>query len=145
MSLGERVNSVPAFWFEVEVDDKPWAVVQTVSGLGASWEQPLEIWEDASHYRVVPTKKKWSNIVLKGAVVNEKKFFKWFEDVTIGKIKDARKGVTIHLVQAGKTVATWHARDAFPLKYTAPTFDTNSTAIAFETIEITHLELKREP
>ncbi len=91
MRVGERVDTAPAFWFEINVGDHQWMVVQSVTGVGVSWEKPLEIWEDATHYRIVPTKKKWSNIVLKG-----------------------------------------------------PTFDTNSTAIAFETIELTHLGLTRD-
>jgi phage tail-like protein len=144
MRVGERVDTAPAFWFEILVGDKQWMVVQSVTGVGASWEQPLEIWEDATHYRVVPTKKKWSNIVLKGAVVDEKEFFKWFDGVKLGNVADSRKDVVIHLIHAGKTIATWHAERAFPVKYGGPTFDTNSTSIAFETIELTHLGLKRE-
>jgi phage tail-like protein len=144
MSVGERVDTAAAYWFEVHVDDAPWMVVQTVSGLGASWEQSMEIWEDASTYRVVPTKIKWSNIVLKGAVVEKKLFFDWFTQVKIGAVGKARKKVVINLKHAGKTISTWSAEGALPLKYSGPMFDASSTSIAFETIELTHLGLKRE-
>jgi phage tail-like protein len=144
MRVGERVDTAPAFWFEIDVGEQQWMVVQSVTGVGVSWEQPLEIWEDATSYRVVPTKKKWSNIVLKGAVVDEKKFFEWFDKVQLGEVGKNRREVEINLIHAGKRIARWSATGAFPVKYTGPTFDTNSAAIAFETIELTHLGLKRD-
>jgi phage tail-like protein len=144
MSLGERVDSAPACWFEIHVGHDQWMIVQSVSGLGASWDQtPLQIWEDAGHYRYVPTKMKWTNLVLKGAVVDQLKFFDWFKKVQIGAINKARQDVVIHVKRAGKTLGTWTATGAFPVKYTGPTFDVNSTTIAFETIELTHLGIER--
>jgi phage tail-like protein len=141
---GERHDAAPACWFEVHADDDLWMVVQTVGGLGASWEQPLEVWEGASSYRVVPTKKKWSNIVLKGVIVDKMAFYKWFDSVEIGKIKDARKHLSIKLKRAGKEIASWDVMEAFPMKYSGPALDTSSQALAFETIEITHRGIHRQ-
>jgi phage tail-like protein len=144
MSVGDRVDPAPACWFEVHAGDDLWMVVQTVSGIGASWEQPLEIWEGANGYRIIPTKKKWPNLVLKGVIVDKMRFYEWFESVQIGRIGRARKHLSIRLKQGGKDVASWDVIEAFPLKYSGPTLDTSSSALAFETIEITHHGITRQ-
>jgi phage tail-like protein len=153
VSIGDRVEGTPVYWFEVEIDEpagnkSTWIVVRSVSGVSQSFD-PYELWEGGSsdQQQVLPGKKRWPNLVLQGAVVDEKAFFDWFSKVQIGKLKDARAHGTIRLKKgggdSGKVIATWDFVGAFPIKYAGPSFDTHATTIAFETIELTHLGLKR--
>ena len=44
----------------------------------------------------------------------------------------------------GKIVANWNVVGAYPLSYTGPSFDSNSNAVAFESIELTHMGIIRD-
>jgi phage tail-like protein len=146
-----------AYWFEVQID-KPaggvpswksstWFVVRSISGLVQIMDTQ-DVWEGGAsgEYRTLPGKKHWPNLVLQGVVAkDDKSFFDWFHGVTIGKIKDSRASGHIRLKQGGNNtaVAEWHIKEAFPIKYTGPSLDTNSALLAFETIELTHKGIER--
>ncbi len=150
MTLAARHEGAGAYWFEVEVDapggtGETWFIVRSVSGLGSSIEITDRWVGGASgQYTALPGKTKWPNLVLQGAVVEKKVFFDWFNKVKIGQIASARSDGTIRLKHGlDETVAEWNITGAYPVRYTGPTLDMHSTAVAIETIELTHQGLER--
>jgi phage tail-like protein len=150
MTLASRHEGAGAYWFEIEVappggSDTTWFIVRSVSGLGETIDM-TDRWIGGADgpYQPVPGKTRWANIVLQGAVVEKKVFFDWFASVKIGQIKDARSHATIRLKHGlNETVAQWDITGAYPVKYIGPTLDMHSTAVAIETIELTHQGVKR--
>ena len=157
MTERSAVEAIGAYWFEVQID-KPaasvpswkastWFVVRSISGLVQIMETQ-DIYEGGAsgQYKTLPGKTHWPSLVLQGVVAkDDKTFFEWFASVKIGKIGESRAHGTIRLKQGGNNsaLATWVFEGAFPIKYTGPSLDTHSTLLAFETIELTHLGLKR--
>jgi phage tail-like protein len=68
----------------------------------------------------------------------------WHQDVAAGNIQ--RRNGTIYLLnQAGQIpVMSWDVLDALPLKWTGPTLNAESAAVAFESVELTHRGLVRK-
>jgi phage tail-like protein len=66
----------------------------------------------------------------------------WHQDVASGRIR--RRNGTIYLLnQAQVPVLWWHFREALPLKWTGPDLRAATSAVAFESIELTHRGLTR--
>jgi phage tail-like protein len=158
MSERSLVEGSGAYWFEILVDPpaghKPvwtastWLLCRSVSGLGQSMET-IAIWEGGAsgQYRMLPVRKSWQNLVLQGVVaIAQTAFFDWFDSVTIGRIGKARANGLIALRNGDNPspIATWTFTGAFPVKYTGPTLDRQSSLLAFETIELTHQGLERK-
>ncbi len=146
-----------AYWFEVSVDSpgghvpswkaSTWFVVRSISGLVQILDtQDISVGGASGQHQTLPGRKHWPSLILQGVVAaNDKSFFDWFNGVQIGTIGQSRASGHIRLKHgASKTpVATWDFVGAYPIKYTGPTLDTNSTLLAFETIELTHQGLTR--
>ena len=57
-----------------------------------------------------------------------------------------RQNVTVVLFDTvGDVVVRWHFNKAYPVKWTGPQFTADSTAIAIESIELTHEGLTVDP
>lgn len=146
-----------AYWFEVVVDPpvghapswkaSTWFVVRSISGLVQIIDtQDVWVGGASGQYQTLPGKKHWPSLVLQGVVAkDDKSFFDWFNGVKIGTIGQSRAHGHIRLKHGGTTtpVATWDFIGAYPIKYTGPSFDTNSSLLAFETIELTHMGITR--
>ena len=66
----------------------------------------------------------------------------WHQDVVAGTIK--RRNGTIYLLNAQSIpVRWWNFNDALPMKWTGPELQASSSAVAFESIEISHRGLSR--
>lgn len=85
---------------------------------------------------------KYSNITLKHGVTDSMDLYNWMKDCVEGKIE--RKVVTIiALSETGSPLATWEITEAWPVKYTAPSFNATGSEVAIESLEIVHEGLKR--
>jgi phage tail-like protein len=131
--------------FTVEVDGVPIGRFTEVNGLEVTLETE-EFKEggvnDYVHH--LPTRLSWPNITLKRGITFENLLYTWFSS-SVGK-KFARTGkagasrsVAITLVSAtGKRLRSWELEDAYPVKWTGPTFATESSDFATEQLEIAH-------
>jgi phage tail-like protein len=82
-------------------------------------------------------------LVLKHGVSPIDGLWGWHQDVASGTIQ--RRNGTIHLLdQAQGPVRLWHFHEALPLKWTGPELRASGSAVAFESIELTHKGLTRE-
>lgn len=90
----------------------------------------------------VPGLKEYSNIILKQGLVDSKVLYDWMIAGVNGAVQ--RKTVTITLLDAEeKAAASWQVINAWPVKYTAPEFNAQSSEIAIETLEVAHEGMTR--
>jgi phage tail-like protein len=95
-----------------------------------------------------------SRLVLKRGIGDLKYLWSWYQDVTQGKI--ARRNVTIILhdpgsdegprqwtAQENAAPTKWIFKEACPVKWTGPELRANTSAIAFESVELIHRGLGR--
>jgi phage tail-like protein len=66
----------------------------------------------------------------------------WHQDVSAGHIR--RRNGTIYLLNKQQVpVLWWHFREALPMKWSGPDLRAESSAVAFESIELAHRGLTR--
>jgi len=146
MAQGQRVDPYRNFKFRVEIDGL------TVAGFSecdipAATVEVIEYREGSEEVtpRKLPGLVKYSNITLKRGVTNTKEFFQWFRLVVQGKISQARRNMSIALLDdEGNEVARWKFRNAWPTKYEGPKLNARTSEVAIETLEITHEGLDLE-
>lgn len=147
--MAARKDPYTAFQFVVEIAGKPAAGFSEVSGL--VFETEVETFReggvnDREQQRAGPAKFP-SRLVLKRGLGDIKDLWSWYQDVAKGII--ARRNVTIVLnAVKGKDPTQWNAegniptqwifKEACPVKWTGPELRANTSAIAFESVELIH-------
>ncbi|HWR60828.1 MAG TPA: phage tail protein [Clostridia bacterium] len=130
------------FRFLVEIDGLLSGGFTHVSGLEVETEEE-EYHEgglnEYSHH--IPVRTKYSRLVLRKGFASSNDLWDWYEQVTSGKI--SRKSGSIILLDArGQEICRWNFFDAYPVKWTGPELDSESSRIAVETLEIVHNGIK---
>jgi phage tail-like protein len=92
--------------------------------------------------RKLPGLNKYSPITLKRGITDSDELWKWRATVIDGAIM-RKNGSIILLDDAGKEKLRWNFFNAWPSKWTGPALNSTSTAIAVESLEITHEEVKK--
>ena len=131
--------------FSVDIDKVPIGRFTEVSGLEVSLE--TEEFKEGGvngHTHHLPTRLVWPNITLKRGITFENLLLVWFEEsvgpkfASTGKAGSSRE-VAINLISStGKTLRTWTLHDAYPVKWTGPSFAADSNDFATEQLEIAH-------
>ena len=130
---------VPAIWFELKLTPKqaPLGYFTEVSGLTAELET-LTYNEGGRNDRVhkLPTRMKHPNLVLKRGVPTIKDLQQWALESFMGP---DRKEITLTMYnQQLEKVRTWSFKNAYPVKWTGPAFNSAQNTVATEVIEIAH-------
>ena len=95
--------------------------------------------------RKIPGRLKWQDVTLKRGITSDLEIWKWRETVIKGTIGDARKNISIHMLdRAYKPVATWHFSNAWPSKVSGPSFKSDSNEFGVEEVTIVHEGMYRE-
>jgi len=143
MPTGSRTDPFRGFNFLVEIDGITRAGFQEVGGLDASTD-PVDYREgnDPNHVRKLSGLNKYSPITLKYGITTDPEFWKWRETVIDGKT-ERKNGSIVLLDETGAEKIRWNFTNGWPTKWTGPSLNSTSTAVAIETVEITHEELKR--
>jgi phage tail-like protein len=143
MPTGSRTDPFRGFNFLVEIDGITQAGFQEVGGLDASTDAvDYREGTDANHVRKLSGMNKYSPITLKRGITTEPELWKWRETVIDGKT-ERKNGSIVLLDETGAEKIRWNFTNGWPTKWTGPSFNSTSTAVAIETLEITHEELKR--
>jgi phage tail-like protein len=144
MATGDRIDPYRGFNFLVEIDGLTLAGFQEVSGLDSSTD-PVDYREgsDPNHVRKLPGLNKYSAITLKRGITDSDELWKWRQSVIDGKTV-RKTGAIILLDEARQEKLRWNFDKAWPSKWTGPALNATSTAVAIETLEITHEELTRQ-
>ena len=140
---GERIDPYKNFRFRVEIEGLQQAGFREVSGFDASLDviEYREVDQEITK-RKIPGLAKYSNITLKWGVTDSVELYTWLEECIDGTI--TRKTVTIiALNETGDDVATWTVSEAWPVKYTAASFNATNSEVAIDSIEIAHEGMKR--
>jgi phage tail-like protein len=133
----------PAIWFELKLTplSKPIGYYTEVSGLTAEIEVMTynEGGRNDSVHKL-PTRMKHPNLVLKRGVTTVKDLEAWLEDSFMGP---TRKEITLTMYnQQLNKIRTWSFKNAYPVKWTGPSFNSGQNAVATEAIEIVHDGIK---
>jgi phage tail-like protein len=132
----DKIGIAPRF--AVEVDGTIMATFSECSGLSATVRN--DKWEEGGANQTTikfPGRVDYGNITLKHGISYSTDLFDWFMKVL--RNEKARKELTVKLVtQDLEEMRSWHFARAFPVKWTGPTLQTTSNAIAIETIEFCH-------
>ena len=129
----------PAIWFELKLTPKsaPIGYFTEVSGLNSELEV-MTYNEGGKNDGVhkLPTRMKHPNLVLKRGVTTVKDLEEWCQDSFMGP---ARKEITLTMYnQQLEKLRTWSFKNAYPVKWTGPTFNVSQAAVATESLEIVH-------
>lgn len=143
MPTGTRTDPYRGYNFLVEIDGITQAGFQEVSGLDASTD-PIDYREgnDPNHVRKLPGLNKYTAITLKRGITDSDELWKWYQSVAAGKA-ERKNGSIVLLDDTGQERLRWNFAGAWPSKWSGPSFNSTSNAIAVETLEITHEEVRK--
>ena len=138
-----RVDPYRGFNFRVELDGIQQAGFQEVSGLDTSTDpQDYREGTDPNHVRKLSGLNKYSAITLKRGITDSDELWKW-RDTVIGGKTERKNGSIILLDETGQEKLRWNFLNAWPSKWTGPSFNSTSGAVAVETLELTHEEVTK--
>jgi len=93
----------------------------------------------------VPGALKWSNIVLRRGITDDKKLHEWRDKIEKGQIEANRKNGSVTLYAPdGKAVAKYTFTRGWPCKFKGPALDASKNELAIEEMEIAHEGLLRQ-
>jgi len=133
-----RKDPYRGYNFKLEIDGISRAGFRECSGLDAT--------SDAADYREGTDKayslgklageSKYAVIILKRGITDDHSLWDWRKKVTDGRIE--RKNLSVVLMSSGKEKIRWDFTNAWPTKWTGPSFNANANEVAVETLEIVH-------
>lgn len=143
MPTGTRVDPYRGFNFLVEIDGITQAGFQEVSGLDAS-TPAVDYREgtDPPHNRKLTGMNTYSPITLKRGITDSSELWKWRKTVIDGKAQ-RKNGSIVLRDESGAEKIRWNFTEAWPSKWTGPSFNATTASVAVESLELTHEELKR--
>ena len=130
---------IPAIWFELKLTpkQKPIGYYTEVSGIGTELETMT--YNEGGRNEMVhklPTRMKHPNLVLKRGVTSVKDLEQWAKESFAGP---DRKEITLTMYNEQlQKVRAWSFKNAYPVKWTGPTFNAAQNSLATEVIEIVH-------
>jgi phage tail-like protein len=142
---GQRVDPFGSFDFLVEIDGIARASFQEASG----FDSAIDVTEyreggDNQTSRKLPAKTKFSNITLKWGTTSDHELWDWHLQWVKGDPAAKRKNGSIVLLdRQGQEQVRWNFTNAWPVKWTGPTFNAKGNDVAIETLEIAHEGLER--
>ncbi len=138
-----RNDPYRGFNFLVEIDGITQAGFQECGGLDATTDAvDYREGNDPAHVRKLPGLNKFSPITLKRGITDSDELWKWRQTVLDGKTV-RKNGSIILLDEARVEKLRWNFMDAWPSKWTGPSLNSTSTAVAVEALELTHEELRK--
>lgn len=138
MPTGQRTDPYKSYNFLVEIDGITRAGFRECSGLDSS-SDPIEYREgnEKLTMRKMPGMNKYSNISLKRGVTDDAELYQWWKSVQDGKLQ--RKNFSIILLDdTGTEKLRWNVVEAWPTKWTGPSFNATGHEVAIETLDIAH-------
>ena len=129
----------PAIWFELKLTPKsaPIGYFTEVSGLNSELEV-MTYNEGGKNDGVhkLPTRMKHPNLVLKRGVTTVKDLQQWAQESFMGP---DRKEITLTMYNEQlEKIRIWSFKNAYPVKWTGPSFNSSQNTVATEVIEIAH-------
>jgi len=135
---GMRLDPYLAYNFVVEIDGIIVGGFTEVSGLNIETDVEKKRFGGENDREYIFIKgTKYTDLTLKHGLTDLDLLWSWYDDVIKGKIK--RKNGSIYLLDhAGLPAMWWDFYEAYPIKWTGPTFNAANSTVATETLVLTH-------
>lgn len=136
---GQRVDPYGNYNFLVEIDGITRAAFQEASG----FDTTIDVIEHGEGGSITPMKYpgkvKYSNITLKWGITDDTELYVWHQQWVKGDPQAKRKnGSVILLDRQGNEKIRWNFFNAWPSKWTGPSFNSDGKDIGIETLELAH-------
>lgn len=143
MPNGQRVDPYGNYNFLVELDGITRAAFHEASGLDSAIDV-IEHREGGSNTTnmKLPGLTKYSNIVLKWGITDDHELYDWHQQCVDGNVV-RKNGSVVLLDRQGNEKVRWNFMNAWPSKWTGPSFTAEGNDVAIETLEIAHEQLVR--
>lgn len=144
--MAARTDPYRQFNFRLEIDGLQIGDFSEVS-LGAAITEVVEYRDgtDRSGVRKLPGLTHYANVILKRGITHSLELYQWHRMIAEGRSADARRNIVVVLSdEARNDVARFILRNAWPVKYEAPSFSAAASDVAIESLELTHEGLERE-
>jgi phage tail-like protein len=130
--------------FRLEIDGIERGGFRECSGL-ESTNAPIDYREgdDALTLQRIPGMASYSPLTLRWGTSNDTELFEWRQLVVDGRV-DRRNGSIVLLDDTGAETMRWNFAEAWPSKWTGPSFNAAGNEVAIEAIEITHEGIARQ-
>ena len=141
--MADRIDPYRVYKYKVEIDGITRGAFSEASGLDSS-QDPIEYREgtDPLHSKKLPGLNKTSNISLKWGITDDQEFWLWREKSINGKT-ERKNGSIVLYNDAGEEKIRWNFVEAWPTKWTGPSFKASGNEVAIETLEIAHEGISR--
>ena len=143
--MATRKDPFVNFNFLVEIDGITRAAFHEAGGLD-SMVDVIEHREGGENITTckLPGQVKFSNISLKWGMTDDTDLYKWHRQWVDGDSAALRKNGSIVLLdRQGQEKARWNFFNAWPSKYTGPSFSAEANDVAIESLELAHEGLAR--
>lgn len=143
MAVGDRKDPYRAYNFLVELDGITRAAFHECTGLDSS-QDPIEYREGGEPITVrkLPGLVKYSNLSLKWGISDDTDLFAWRKSAVDGNVV-RKNGSILLLDDTGTEKVRWNFRNAWPTRWTGPSFNATGTEVAIETLELAHEGITR--
>jgi len=141
--MANRTDPYRVYRFLLEIDGITIASFSEVSGLDST-QAPIEYREgqDELHSKQLPGLNKFSNISLKRGITDDKQFWEWRQKCIEGNV-ERKNGSVVLLNDAGQEKIRWNFTEAWPTKWTGPSFKASGNEVAIESVDLAHEGIKR--
>lgn len=139
---GRESDPLVGFNFRLEIEGKMAGYFTEANGLGSENEVIEHKVVDGNGHEMVhkiPGRLKWGDLTLKRGITDRMDIWKWRKQVEQGKLKDARTGVSIIMMDRNyEDLARWDLDNAWPSKVTGPSLKADSNEFGIEEVVIVH-------
>lgn len=143
MATGVISDPYNNFNFLVEIDGIARAAFQECSGVDSTVDviDHREGGENTT-LRKLPGLTKYSNIVLKRGITDDRELYNWHRRIVQGDL-ERKNGSIVLLDRRGQEVARWNFVRAWPSKWDGPDLSAEGNDVAVETLELAHEGVER--
>ena len=143
MSGSRKDDPYAGYRFIVEIHGMTAGGFTDVSGLGVETEIETRREGGVNDYEYkLPARSKYTDIILRRGAADADLLWNWHQDVVRGKFE--RKNGSIYLLnESGENALWWDFFEAYPVKWEGPSLNALSSAVAVETLTLTHQGLSR--
>ncbi len=137
-NVGKRKDPYLAYNFVVEIDGIAVAGFNDVTGLTVETQVDRKTFggENQKEYTFF-VQTKYSDITLKHGMTEDHYLWEWYESIINGHI-NRRNGSIYLLDHHGNPKIWWDFIEACPIKWEGPAFSAANSAVAAETLVLTH-------
>jgi len=143
MPAGSRSDPYANYNFLVEIDGITQAGFRECSGLDSTTNSiDYREGSDPNHVRKLAGLNSFAPLTLTRGITDSAELWNWRQTVVNGRT-ERRNGSVILLDGAAEEKLRWNFFNAWPSKWTGPSFNATDSAVAVEVLEITHEELRK--